>query len=168
VGTPDLPLCILPSLGRFPYSLVPRGHHLPLGEFGCATPWSETSILGQVRTARRRYCASESEALCMLLSHLAMPSRVEDLEKHFVAQKEPLPRYFTKHWRVFCDGMAHWYLRSKQTSVKAKFSTILVRFLPKPRIQRRVASGSSTELSLRLQDRVECCKERRTVDTRDF
>jgi hypothetical protein len=37
VGTPDLPHWTFPPLGRFTYSLVPRHHHLPLGEFGCAT-----------------------------------------------------------------------------------------------------------------------------------
>jgi hypothetical protein len=37
VGTPDLPHWTFTPLGRFPYSLVPRHHHLPLGEFGCAT-----------------------------------------------------------------------------------------------------------------------------------
>jgi hypothetical protein len=36
VGTPDLPHWTFPPLGRFPYSLVPRHHHLPLGEVGCA------------------------------------------------------------------------------------------------------------------------------------
>jgi hypothetical protein len=43
-------------------------------------PWRETTILGQVRTSRRRYCASKEEPLCVLISRLAMPSRVEDLE----------------------------------------------------------------------------------------
>jgi hypothetical protein len=46
-------------------------------------PWRETTILGQVRTARRRYYASKEEALCELLARLDMPSRVEDLEKRF-------------------------------------------------------------------------------------
>jgi hypothetical protein len=42
-------------------------------------PWRETTILGQVPTARRLYCASKEEALCVLLARRAMPSRVEDL-----------------------------------------------------------------------------------------
>jgi hypothetical protein len=49
-------------------------------------PWRETTILGQVRTARRRYCASKEEALCVLLARLPMPSRVEDLGKSFSLQ----------------------------------------------------------------------------------
>jgi hypothetical protein len=50
-------------------------------------PWRETIILGQGCTARRRYCASKEEALCVLLSRLAMPSRVEDFEKRFLLKR---------------------------------------------------------------------------------
>jgi hypothetical protein len=37
-------------------------------------PWRETTALGQVRTARRRYVASPKEAMAILLSRLSMPS----------------------------------------------------------------------------------------------
>jgi hypothetical protein len=61
-------------------------------------PWRETTILGQVRIARRRYCASKEEALCVLIARLAMPSRVEDLEKRFFRSKAAIvvPRYFLR------------------------------------------------------------------------
>jgi DDE superfamily endonuclease len=57
-------------------------------------PWRETTIRGQVRTARRRYCASKEEALCVLLSRLAMPSRVEYLEYRFFRCKAAISEIF--------------------------------------------------------------------------
>jgi hypothetical protein len=64
-------------------------------------PWRETTILGQVRTARRRYCASKEEALCVLLARLAMPSRVEDLEKRFFRSKAAITEIFYEALECF-------------------------------------------------------------------
>jgi hypothetical protein len=46
-------------------------------------PWQETTELGQVRTARRKYIASSEEAVTILLSRISMPCRVDDLEQRF-------------------------------------------------------------------------------------
>jgi nuclease HARBI1 len=45
--------------------------------------WKRVTGIGQMQTGRRRYTASCTEATCILLWRLAMPSRVEDLEEHF-------------------------------------------------------------------------------------
>jgi hypothetical protein len=50
-------------------------------------PWLEVTTLGQIRPARRRYITSKEEALCILLSRLAMPTRVEYLEQIFFRSK---------------------------------------------------------------------------------
>jgi hypothetical protein len=52
--------------------------------------WRETTALGQVRTARRRYVASPEEAMYILLSRISMHSRVEDLEQRFFSSKGPI------------------------------------------------------------------------------
>jgi nuclease HARBI1 len=64
-------------------------------------PWRETTILGQVRTARRRYYASKEEALCVLLARLAMPSRVEDVEKRFFRTKAAITQIFYEALECF-------------------------------------------------------------------
>jgi nuclease HARBI1 len=64
-------------------------------------PWRETTILGQVRTARNRYYASKEEALCMLLARLAMPSRVEDVEKRFFRTKAAITQIFYEALECF-------------------------------------------------------------------
>jgi hypothetical protein len=66
-------------------------------------PWRETTILGQVRTSRRHYCASKEEALCVLLSRLAMPSRVEDLEQRFFRCKAAINEIFYEALACFVD-----------------------------------------------------------------
>jgi nuclease HARBI1 len=66
-------------------------------------PWRETTILGQVRTSRRRYCASKEEALCVLLSRLAMPSRVEDLVQRFFRCKAAINKIFYEALERFLD-----------------------------------------------------------------
>jgi hypothetical protein len=57
-------------------------------------PWREVTSLGQVRTARRRYVASREEATCILMSRLAMPSRIEDLESRFFRSKSSISEIF--------------------------------------------------------------------------
>jgi hypothetical protein len=57
-------------------------------------PWLEVTTLGQIRTARRRYVASKEEALCILLSRLAMPVRAEDLEQRFFRSKAAITEIF--------------------------------------------------------------------------
>jgi hypothetical protein len=69
-------------------------------------PWREITILGQVRTARRRYCASKEEALCILLSRLAMPSRVEDLEQRFFRCKAAITEIFYEALECFLEWAA--------------------------------------------------------------
>jgi hypothetical protein len=54
----------------------------------------EVTALGKIRTARRRYIATKEEALCILLSRLAMPSRVEDLEQRFFQSKVAINEIF--------------------------------------------------------------------------
>jgi hypothetical protein len=56
--------------------------------------WRETTALGQVRTARRRYVASPEDAMAILLSQLSMPSRVEDLEQRFYRFKRAINELF--------------------------------------------------------------------------
>jgi hypothetical protein len=63
--------------------------------------WRETTALGQVRTARRRYVASKEEALCVLLSRLAMPSRLEDFEGIFFRSKGALNEIFYEALECF-------------------------------------------------------------------
>jgi nuclease HARBI1 len=55
-------------------------------------PRMEVTTLGQIRTARRRYIASKEEALCILLSRLTMPTRVEDLEQRFFRSKAAIKK----------------------------------------------------------------------------
>jgi nuclease HARBI1 len=64
-------------------------------------PWRETTNIGQIRTARRRYCASKEEALCVLLSRLAMPSRVEYLEQRFFRCKAAITEIFYEALECF-------------------------------------------------------------------
>jgi nuclease HARBI1 len=64
-------------------------------------PWRETTNIGQIRTARRRYCASKEEALCVLISRLAMPSRVEDLEQRFFRCKAAITDFFYEALECF-------------------------------------------------------------------
>jgi hypothetical protein len=130
-------------------------------------PCRETTILGQVRTARRRYCASKEEALCVLLARLAMPSRVGRSREAFFRSKTAITEIFTRIWSVFYYGQDQWYLRSTQNSYELGRNTTLPRFQKNLRMQRSIALGSSTELPLRSLDRVACCKERPTADTRD-
>jgi nuclease HARBI1 len=69
-------------------------------------PLRETTTLGHVRTARRRYCASKEEALCVLLARLAMPSRVEILEKRFFRSKAAITEIFYEalEWFLLWPG----------------------------------------------------------------
>jgi hypothetical protein len=69
-------------------------------------PWRETTITGQIRSARRRYCASKEEALCVLLSRLAMPSRVEDLEQRFFCCKAAIAEIFYEALECFLQWAA--------------------------------------------------------------
>jgi nuclease HARBI1 len=64
-------------------------------------PWMEVTTLGQVRTARRRYVSSKEEALCILLSRLAMPTRVEDLEQRFFRSKAAINEIFYEALECF-------------------------------------------------------------------
>jgi hypothetical protein len=66
-------------------------------------PWRKTNILGKVRTSRRLYCASKEEALCVLLSRLAMPSRVEDLEQRIFRCKAAIAETFYEMLECFLD-----------------------------------------------------------------
>jgi hypothetical protein len=56
----------------------------------------ETTALGQVRTARRRYVASPEEAMAILLSRLSMPSRVENLEQRLYRSKRVINEIFNE------------------------------------------------------------------------
>jgi DDE superfamily endonuclease len=64
-------------------------------------PWRETTALGQVRTARRRYVSSPEEAMAILLSRLSMHSRVEDLEKRFYRSKGAINEIFYETLECF-------------------------------------------------------------------
>jgi hypothetical protein len=66
-------------------------------------PWREITILGQVRTARRRYCASKEEGLCILLSRLAVPSCIEDLEQQFFRCKATFTEIFYEALERFLE-----------------------------------------------------------------
>jgi hypothetical protein len=44
--------------------------------------WKRVTGIGQIQTGRRRHTASCTQATCILLWWLTMPSRVEDLEEH--------------------------------------------------------------------------------------
>jgi hypothetical protein len=63
--------------------------------------WRETTRLGQVRTASRCYCASKEEALSVRLTRLAMPSRVEDLERIFFRCKTAIAEIFYEGLECF-------------------------------------------------------------------
>jgi hypothetical protein len=64
-------------------------------------PWLEVTALSQSRTARRRYIASKEEALFILLSRLAMPTRVEDLEQRLFRSKAAISEIFYETLECF-------------------------------------------------------------------
>jgi nuclease HARBI1 len=131
-------------------------------------PWRETTALGHVRTARRCYCASKEEALCLLLERLALPSRVEDLEKRCFRSKAAITEIFYEALECFLlwagplvSTFQADFLQTRAEYYSSKISENL-------RMQRSIALGSSTELSLRSLDRVAFGKERPIADTRDL
>jgi hypothetical protein len=71
--------------------------------------WRETAALEQVRIARRRYISSKEEALCVLLSRLAMPSRLEDFEGIFFRSKGVLNEIFYEALECSLTGLDPFY-----------------------------------------------------------
>jgi hypothetical protein len=57
-------------------------------------PWSNTTVIGQMRTRHRGYVASKCEAMFILLFRLSMPSRVEDIEQFFYISKASIAKIF--------------------------------------------------------------------------
>jgi hypothetical protein len=139
-----------------------------------AINWREVTVLGEVRTKRRRYIASKVEAICVLLSRLAMHMRNEDLETRLFRRKsaineifyEALDCFLTWDGRLISDCQSNFVRKRGQLyavciAAKSKYATqscigfidgTLIEIAPNSgTLQRAAYSGHKRRHGLKLQ-----------------